>query len=465
MGDKIYNIENIGTATFVNQSLDYQALVKQIEEKQELIDLYQETGKIDKALKAGAELAELEQKLEAFKENVFRLYEIFTRIEIDTERLAQAKAYFEQGQFREADAILNAAEMAQNLARLNIREQQIDQVKAEIIKGKAHIADEFLIKAWLQATAYDQPDWFEQACEYFEAALKATRTPDIVFDYALFFQIYDYAVQSEALYEEALQFYRKLSKGDPYNYLPEIARTLLNLGVSKAAQSKNFDASCKYKEALQLYRKLANESSDTNTYLPSIATTLSNLANSLRSQNLLSIAELKYKEALNIRRDLSDFPGVSRILNNLAVLQASRSKFVAAQKNHFEALKIRIDLAENNPDIYLPDVAMTLNNMAVLQTTQGNATLAETLYIEALEIQSSLAKNDPGSHLPDFFQSLINLSLFYIDTVPDQKKSIALAKGVLELAQDCQGIPSVENYADAALQVLQSNGVNLFSAQ
>jgi hypothetical protein len=159
MGDiKTYNIGNIENAQFINQSLDYQDLTQRIAEKRELVEVYQETGKTDKALKAGAELEALEQQLEQFKADVLRLYETFTKIEISSDRLAQAKAYFDQGQFREADAILNAVEMTRDLEQLMERDRQLDQEKAEIAQGKTQIADEFLIKARLQSH-YLQPTW------------------------------------------------------------------------------------------------------------------------------------------------------------------------------------------------------------------------------------------------------------------------------------------------------------------
>lgn len=121
---KNYNIGNIETAQFFYQSLDYQALMQRIADKQEMVQYLQETGKTDRALKAGAELEELEQQKEQLKENVFRLYETFTRIEINTERLAQAKAHFDQGEFREADAILKAEDMTRDLDHLIERDQR-----------------------------------------------------------------------------------------------------------------------------------------------------------------------------------------------------------------------------------------------------------------------------------------------------------------------------------------------------
>ncbi|MEN8446185.1 MAG: hypothetical protein ABG776_14360, partial [Cyanobacteria bacterium J06555_13] len=88
MGDtKNYNIENIETAQFFSQSLDYQALIARIEKKQQRVQKLQKIGETELALEIGAELAADEQQLEQLKEDVLRLYETFTKIEIDTERL------------------------------------------------------------------------------------------------------------------------------------------------------------------------------------------------------------------------------------------------------------------------------------------------------------------------------------------------------------------------------------------
>jgi tetratricopeptide (TPR) repeat protein len=185
---KTYNIGNIETAQFFYQSLDYQALMERMAEKQEMVQYLQETGKTDRALKAAAELEELQQQREQFKQNVLSLYETFTKIAIDTERLTQAKAHFDQGEFREADAILNAAEMTRDLNQVLERDQQLDQEKAENAQHRTQLANEFLIKARLWATFYDQPNRFEQSCAYFEQSLRATRTPGVIFEYAAFLQ-------------------------------------------------------------------------------------------------------------------------------------------------------------------------------------------------------------------------------------------------------------------------------------
>jgi tetratricopeptide (TPR) repeat protein len=320
------SITYIGQIT--SHSLDYQELTRRIAEKQEYVELLQATGQTEKALKAAAELEELEQQIEQFKEDVLRLYETFTKIEINTERLVQAKAHFDKGEFREADAILNAADMARDLNRLIERDQQLDKEKADIEDNRTQIASEFLIKARLWATFYDQPNRFEQACEYFEEALRAARTPETVFEYALFLQEHNCFDQAKPLYEEALQIRRSLAEENPHTYLPDVAMTLNNLA--------------------------------------------------------------------NLQKDQNDFP--------------------RAQENYEEALQIRRALAEENPRTYLPDVAMTLTNF----------------------------------------------SIFYLKAIPSRENSVAMAMEVLEIYQEFQGIPRLEQYAATAIQVLRANGVDDF---
>lgn len=273
---KTYNIGNIETAQFVYQSLDYQALMERIAEKQEMVQYLQETGQTERALKAAAELEELEKQREQFKENVFRLYETFTRIEINTERLAQAKAHFDRGEFREADAILNAADMARDLTQLIERDQQLDREKAEIEQHRTQLANEYLIKAQLRAINFEEPNRFEQSCDYFEEALRAARTPEIAFAHAKFLQEHYCFDRAKPLYQEVLQIFQDLAKENPGIFLPNVAMTLNNLAILQADQNDFSGAEQNYQEALQIYRDLAKE--NPRTFLPNVAATLLNLS-------------------------------------------------------------------------------------------------------------------------------------------------------------------------------------------
>jgi tetratricopeptide (TPR) repeat protein len=385
MGDtKIYNIDSIGTAQFVVQSLDYQTLIKRISEKQEMVEFLQEKGETDRALKASAELEALEQEKEQFKENILRLYETFTKIEIDTERLAQAKAFFDQGEFREADAILNAERMAKDLDRLIERGQQLDKEKAAINKNRVQLGNEFLIKARLRATFYDQANRVEEACEYFEESLRAARTSETVFEYAKFLQEHNCFIQAKSLYTEALSIRRELALENPRIYLPYVAGTLNNLGLLQSDQNECESASDSYTEALSIRRELALE--NPRIYLIDVAKTLNNLGNLQSLQNEYESATRSYTEALSIYLELAAenprtyLPNVAGALNNLGNLQSLQNEYESATRSYTEALAIYRELAAENSRTYLPNVATTLNNLGLLQKTQNEYESASVMF-------------------------------------------------------------------------------------
>ncbi|MGB2923943.1 MAG: hypothetical protein WBB82_01460, partial [Limnothrix sp.] len=245
---KIYDINNIENAAFLNQSLAYQNLKQRTDEKCEALKTFQKVGRMEKAIKADGELQQLLKQLKQFKEAVFQLYETFTKIEICTERLKQAKVYFELGQFREADAILKAKDINTDLDKLFNYEQQLEQT--QIQASKTQIANEFLIKARLWATFYDKKDWLERVCEYFDGALRATRTAEILFEYALFLTKHNQSIKASPLFAEALEKYRQLAASKPQLYLPYVATILNNFGIFHSDRNEYKVALGKYAEAL-----------------------------------------------------------------------------------------------------------------------------------------------------------------------------------------------------------------------
>jgi len=300
------------TQNIIMQSPDHQALMAGIKDKKRLLRL--ETDPLDK-LEISGELQQLEAQLEQFEENIVRLAETFSKIEINTERLRQAKDYFEQGQFREADAILQAEEMVKDLNKLLQKDQQLDQQKAEVRASCEQIANEFLIKAQLWATFYDKPNRFEQTCDYFAESLRALKTTDNLFAYAYFLDEHNQLDQANLYYTEALEIDRNL--GDLLN----VAMTLNNLANLHCAKNAMAIAEQEYQEALQIRRELAVE--NPRSFLPYVAVTLLNLSifyKQAKPEKSLALAQ----EVLEIAQEFPDLPSVQknvekarRILKNL----------------------------------------------------------------------------------------------------------------------------------------------------
>jgi tetratricopeptide (TPR) repeat protein len=401
------------------QSADYQRLVEQIRETQESLEDVP-ASKPERRLKLAEKLQELKEQLEEFKGNVFKLYETFTKIEINTERLRQAKAHFDRGEFREADAVLKAEEMTEDLDQLIERERQLDRQRENVRDSREQIANEFLIKARLWATFYDQPNRLEQTCEYFEEALRAARTSENLFEYAKFLQEHYKLKLVEQLYQEALEIYRELAKQNPVTFLPSVATTLNNLAVLHSDINEIGSALSEHAEALEIRRELAKQ--NPTTFLPYLAATLNNLANLHQNTNEMAIALSEYTEALEIRLELAKqnpatfLPYMAETLNNLAVLHSDTNEMEISLLENEDALEIYRELAKQNPATFLPDVATTLNNLAVLHRNTNEMAIALLEYTEALKIYRELAKLNPATFLPDVAMTLNNLATLHRNT-------------------------------------------------
>ena len=168
----------------------------------------------------------------------------------------------------------------------------------------------------------------------------------------------------------------------------------------------------------------------------------------------MAIAEQEYQEALQIDRSLGNLSHVAITLNNLAILHRNKNEMAIAEQEYQEALQIYQELAVENPRSFLPDVAMTLNNLAILHQRKNERLIAEQEYQEALQIRRELAVENPRSFLPDVAVTLFNLSIFYKQAQPE--KSLVLAQEVLEIAQQFPDLPSVQQYAETARQILKN---------
>jgi tetratricopeptide (TPR) repeat protein len=402
----------------LSNSEDYLKLLSEIKDLDDILKEIPD-NQLDKKQKITERKQNLEKRLKEFEEQVSNLATLFTKIEINTERLRLAKAHFDKGEFREADAILKAEEISNKVAQLKQAKSKKENELAEVNKNLESKANEFLVKAQIWKTFYSEPDWFSKAQEYYEKALDASRSAAIVFEYALFLQNHNQFKKAQPLYEEALQIYRELAKENPSTYLPAVAMTLNNLANLHSAKNEFDEALGKYEEALQIRRALAQE--NPRTYLPDVATTLNNLAVLQKAKNEFGEALGKYQEALQIYRALAKenpstyLPYVATTLNNLANLQQAKNELGEALANYQEALQIRRALAQENPSTYLPYVAGTLNNLANLQKAKNELGEALANYQEALQIYRALAQENPSTYLPYVATTLNNLANLHSD--------------------------------------------------
>ena len=445
--------------TNIYLSLDYKQLLKEIEGLgQDLKDI--PLDKTVSRLNKSKKLEGKRRQLQDFKQEVLRLAGTFGKIEINTERLKQARQYFTQGKFREADAILKTEELSHDQEHLlNAKEGKSRELE-ELNKQLLGNANEFLIKAQITATNFNNPNRFQDACRFYEQSIRSYTYFNNLFEYAYFLQQHKQHNEAERYYQEALK--RFGSELDA----PTRATTLNNLGNLQSQKNEFEDALKSYKEALEIRRKLAQ--ANPQTYLPDVAMTLNNLGLLQYKKNEFEDALKSYKEALEIYRKLAQanpqtyLPYVAMTLNNLGNLQYKKNEFEDALKSYKEALEIYRKLAQTNPQTYLPYVAGTLNNLGSLQSQKNEFEDALKSYKEALEIRRKLVQANPQTYLPDVAVTLINLSIFYQKCQPDKDASVQYAMETLKiLTPFLEGAPYTQQYAQGARQVLRDWGVDI----
>ncbi|WP_259015059.1 tetratricopeptide repeat protein, partial [Emticicia fluvialis] len=382
------------------KSLEYKDILKNITRLEKLLKSAETE---EERLEYSVDLNDEKNKLEGLKQDVLQLAETFQKIELNTEPLKLAKQYFDEGNYKEARAVLNAEQIAKKLESIEEKERveeiRHEHKKQEFAQAREQIANEFLVLAKLTAIDFTLPNRIALTKEYFEKSISANKNTDNLFAYAYFLQENNFFDEAIEIYKEALEIYRNLAKTNPQVYQPYVATTLNNLAVLHSAKNELEDAEKEYQEALEIRRNLAK--TNPQVYQPYVAMTLNNLGNLHSAKNELEDAEKEYQEALEIRRNLAKTnpqvyqPYVAMTLNNLAVLHSAKNELEDAEKEYQEALEIYKNLAKTNPQVYQPYVAMTLNNLGNLHSAKNELEDAEKEYQEALEIRRNLAKTNP----------------------------------------------------------------------
>jgi len=210
---------------------------------------------------------------------------------------------------------------------------------------------------------------------------------------------------------------------------------IIAYGLQQADKLKK--AASFYEVSLELYRSLAKVNQ--SIYLPDVSKTLNNLGILQRDKNEFDKAEKSLLEALEIYRKLAEInlqsylPNEAGILNNLGILQSNKNEFDKAEQAYKEALLILRKLAKANPQSYLRDVAGSLNNLGILQKNKNEFAKAEKSYLEALEIRQQFAKTNPSAFEIDLADTFMSLSQFFRYDKPSPSQSLQYAKNAATL--------------------------------
>jgi tetratricopeptide (TPR) repeat protein len=346
-----------------------------------------------------SQIQDLEAKLTFAEKQLEELRQKYKEIDFSQNSDAYKQAYelLLEGKTAEADQVLNHAYLEEKEQKL--RQQTKEQYRS--------LAREYVLKAQIAVQSFD----FTQAEQSYQKATELCPDAEFWFEYAYFLQDINQFTRATSYYQRALIQYRR------ENNLPNIAKTLNNLGELFRIQNDFQKSEFILNKSLQIYRNLAQNAP--NVYLPNVATTLNNIANSQKIQNQLEKALAGYQEALQIYKQFAQnspsiyLSYVAITLNNLANLQKLQNQAKKALAGYQEALQIYKQFAQNSPSIYLSYVAGTLNNLGELYRSQRSFQQSESTLTEALQIYKALAQNNSNTYLPKVAMTLNNLAVLY----------------------------------------------------
>jgi Tfp pilus assembly protein PilF len=397
-GDKI--VYNFG------KSKEFNDLEKEISEIDELLSELPEE-KIELRYKYSEKRIKLKEQLEQFKREVLALAQTFERIDINTERLKKAKEYFDKGQIKEADAILNTEDLSTDLDHIINEEKLLKEKSEKIEESRMQLANEYLVKANLSSLQFDLPNRLEITGGYFEKSILAKEMFDNVFAYGMFLLYLRQNDKALELFEKCLSFPVEESK--LANALNSIALVYHNNNVFPKAEEN-------YRKALDIYERIAKD--DPITMEPILAVILSNLALLTQNTNRV-LAEQYYIRAEEIyekcaKKDPKNFePNLALILNNIGLLYQFSENLELAFKKYERALEICERIAKAEPAKYEFLLSKVLGNMGFLLHSGGDAAQAEKYYMSSIEIYERLVKENPQSYEPDLANVYNGLALLY----------------------------------------------------
>ena len=294
-----------------------------------------------------------EQALEEARETIAKLEAALTREgnEIGGDRMTEARAALEAGDFSIADEIF-----------ADIEDQEMLAVErtARAAFARGEIAEQEI-------------RWADAAAHYVRAARLHPSYGNLLSARKFTWRSGDYD-KALSIGIELL----KITKSEFGETHENYARALNEHALTLNAMGKYAQAEPLHKQALDIGKQTIGEAH------PHYATHLNNLAALYEDMSKYEQAEPLYKQALEIDKQTigEAHPDYATDLNNLAALYRAMGKYEQAEPLYKQALEIgKQTIGETHPNY-----AIRLNNLAGLYETMGKYEQAEPLYKQALEI-------------------------------------------------------------------------------
>jgi hypothetical protein len=189
----------------LNKSVQYTDLIKNLQEKQEaLVNSRQDAVQYRERLMT--EIKQCTQAINQFKQEVIRLYALFSDMQINRERLFNAKQFFDAGDIKQAGEVLNQPGLDEEVDDLQQSRATLDNSLHKIDEKLEHAAKEYILKASFAAFEISDPRRLEKAVSFVNKAIETFENYSILFDAGCFYSLHELRQKAAAAFSRALEY-------------------------------------------------------------------------------------------------------------------------------------------------------------------------------------------------------------------------------------------------------------------
>lgn len=258
------------------------------------------------------------------------------------------------------------------------------------------------------------------------------------------YQQTDRLQESENLYQEAFEIYKRLAQSEPESYGEKLSISKYNLAYAYYKSGQIKKSLPFWVEILDEFGKLANDNpdkykknyEDAFKFVKELAPWLVSEADDLKDEKKYEESEAYYKNALDMYRwfaksDPKTYePEIAMTLNDLGVLYHNTQRYTESETTYKEALEIKKRITKKGQTEQEASLAYTVNNLAYLYWVIKRYPESIIYYNDALEIARKLVQQDPQQYQPLITKVLYYLSSAY-SNVGDHQHSYEIRKEYL----------------------------------
>lgn len=455
--DKQFNIDknygNISNNYFYSTS--YQNILTEIQDNEEALSYIPE-NEIEKRNKFIQKIEKFRQQKTDFQKEIVQLAEVFTRIELNSERLREAKKYFDSGKLIEASALLNMQDIQSEIITLNITTESTKRKANEANSKRKQLSNELLVKAQITALMFNNSNRINDVEEYFKMSIQLHKFFDNCYNYADFQRVHEN-------YNKSLKYFKfayKFSYKDKFlqgQALHSIGNVLYDLKEYEKALEKFIEADLIWSELINSnWEKIAPKKAITDN---AIGNTYGDIAIKYNEISNFDKSEEYHTKALEIRLKLVQLnksehkADLALTYMNLAVLMRRLKQFDNAEKYYKTLIPIYVELEKEDAYKYGLYVAHTYNNLAYLFVEKKEYMKAKGFFEYAKFQYQKIAKLNPIANEQWLGMVYTNLAKLYIEYIFDYKLATANINEAKIILAKHKMNPKAMMYLDEALKL------------